>query len=124
APFRRAISRLRDTGARNSFKFKDSLALHTVHDRHRICLDCDGLAEFRVKDCAAESGGTCAPARHLEDCMTSAKTENLESLDQAIVRAAEQTAASVRTARAAIGAVIFGQEQVVEQALITVLAGG
>jgi MoxR-like ATPase len=56
--------------------------------------------------------------------MTSAKTENLESLDQAIVRAAEQTAASVRTARAAIGAVIFGQEQVVEQALITVLAGG
>jgi MoxR-like ATPase len=48
----------------------------------------------------------------------------LENLDQAIVRAAEQTAASVRTARAAIGAVIFGQEQVVEQALITVLAGG
>jgi MoxR-like ATPase len=56
--------------------------------------------------------------------MTSAKTENLENLDQAIVRAAEQTAASIRTARAAIGAVIFGQEQVVEQALITVLAGG
>ena len=56
--------------------------------------------------------------------MTSAKTDNLENLDQAIVRAAEQTAASVRTARAAIGAVIFGQEQVVEQALITVLAGG
>jgi MoxR-like ATPase len=56
--------------------------------------------------------------------MTSAKTDNLENLDQAIVRAAESTAASVRTARAAIGAVIFGQEQVVEQALITVLAGG
>jgi MoxR-like ATPase len=56
--------------------------------------------------------------------MTSAKTDNLENLDQAIVRAAEQTAASVRTARAAIGAVIFGQEQVDEQALITVLAGG
>jgi MoxR-like ATPase len=56
--------------------------------------------------------------------MTSAKTDNLDNLDQAIVRAAEQTAASVRTARAAIGAVIFGQEQVVEQALITVLAGG
>jgi len=65
-----------------------------------------------------------ARARHLEDWMTSAKTDNLENLDQAIVRAAEQTAASVRTARAAIGAVIFGQEQVVEQALITVLAGG
>jgi MoxR-like ATPase len=52
------------------------------------------------------------------------KTENFESLDQAIVRAAESTAASVRTARAAIGAVIFGQETVVERALITVLAGG
>jgi MoxR-like ATPase len=56
--------------------------------------------------------------------MTSAKTDNLESLDQAIVRAAETTAASVRAARTAIGAVIFGQEQVVEHALITVLAGG
>ncbi|MCC6946799.1 MAG: MoxR family ATPase [Bradyrhizobiaceae bacterium] len=56
--------------------------------------------------------------------MSTAKNENLESLDQAIVRAAEQTAASVRTARAAIGAVIFGQETVVERALITVLAGG
>ncbi len=56
--------------------------------------------------------------------MTSAKTDNLESLDQAIVRAAETTAASVKNARAAIGAVIFGQEQVVERALITVLAGG
>jgi MoxR-like ATPase len=105
-------------------KFKDSLALPFAHDRHRICLDCDGVAEFRVKDCAAESGQTLKPARHLEDWMTSAKTDNLENLDQAIVRAAESTAASVRTARAAIGAVIFGQEQVVEQALITVLAGG
>ena len=56
--------------------------------------------------------------------MTPAMTEHFESLDQAIVRAAESTAASVRTARAAIGAVIFGQDQVVERALITVLAGG
>ncbi|MDO8534001.1 MAG: MoxR family ATPase [Xanthobacteraceae bacterium] len=56
--------------------------------------------------------------------MATAKTESLESLDKAIVRAAESTAASVRTARAAIGAVIFGQDEVVERALITVLAGG
>jgi MoxR-like ATPase len=56
--------------------------------------------------------------------MAPAKTESLESLDKAIVRAAESTAASVRTARAAIGAVIFGQDEVVERALITVLAGG
>jgi MoxR-like ATPase len=53
-----------------------------------------------------------------------AKKEGLESLDQAIVRAAENTAASVRGARAAIGAVIFGQDEVVDRALITVLAGG
>jgi MoxR-like ATPase len=56
--------------------------------------------------------------------MAPAKNESLESLDKAIVRAAESTAASVRTARAAIGAVIFGQDEVVERALITVLAGG
>src|SRR5690606_33385525 len=41
ASFRRAASRLRDTGARNSLKFKDSLAFASMHDRHRICLDCD-----------------------------------------------------------------------------------
>jgi MoxR-like ATPase len=51
-------------------------------------------------------------------------TENFESLDQAIVRAAESTAANVRAARAAIGSVIFGQEAVVELALVTILAGG
>jgi MoxR-like ATPase len=50
--------------------------------------------------------------------------ETSESLDALIVRAAETTAAHVRSARAAIGQVIFGQEKVVEQALITILAGG
>ena len=54
----------------------------------------------------------------------STATENFESLDQAIVRAAESTAANVRAARASIGAVIFGQEQVVDLALVTILAGG
>ena len=53
----------------------------------------------------------------------STATENFESLDQAIVRAAESTAANVRAARASIGAVIFGQEQVVDLALVTILAG-
>jgi MoxR-like ATPase len=47
-----------------------------------------------------------------------------ENFDQMIVRAAETTAASVKAARAAIGNVIFGQEKVVDYALITVLAGG
>ncbi len=49
---------------------------------------------------------------------------NPESFDQMIVRVAETTAASVKAARAAIGNVIFGQEKVVDHALITVLAGG
>jgi len=40
------------------------------------------------------------------------------------VRQAETTAAQVATAKAAIGNVIFGQERVVEQALMTVLSGG
>ena len=56
--------------------------------------------------------------------MTSAKSETPETLDQMIVRAAETTAASIRAARTAIGAVIFGQDEVIDRALITVLAGG
>ena len=51
-------------------------------------------------------------------------SEGLETLEDMIVRAAETTAAHVRAAKAAIGAVIFGQDQVVERALITVLSGG
>jgi MoxR-like ATPase len=50
--------------------------------------------------------------------------EGLEKLEDMIVRAAESTAANARAAKAAIGAVIFGQERVVESALITVLSGG
>ena len=50
--------------------------------------------------------------------------EGLEKLEDMIVRAAETTAAHIRSAKAAIGAVIFGQERVVERALITVLSGG
>src|SRR3979409_2485382 len=51
-------------------------------------------------------------------------TEGLEKLEDMIVRQAEATGAQIRSAKAAIGAVIFGQEQVVERALITVLSGG
>jgi MoxR-like ATPase len=50
--------------------------------------------------------------------------EGLEKLEDMIVRAAETTAAHIRSAKAAIGAVIFGQERVVERALVTVLSGG
>jgi len=56
--------------------------------------------------------------------MAVASGEGLEKLEDMIVRAAEATAANIRSARAAIGSVIFGQERVVERALITVLSGG
>src|ERR1041384_6267952 len=50
--------------------------------------------------------------------------ESLEKFEDMVVRAAETTAAHARAARAAIGTVIFGQDRVVEHALITVLSGG
>src|SRR5271154_5859096 len=56
--------------------------------------------------------------------MPGASGDGLEKLEDMIVRAAETTAAHVRAAKAAIGTVIFGQNKVVEQALITILSGG
>jgi len=56
--------------------------------------------------------------------MASASGESLETLEDMIVRAAESTAAHVRAAKEAIGAVIYGQDAVVENALVTVLSGG
>src|SRR5579884_3524257 len=50
--------------------------------------------------------------------------ESLEKLGDMIVRTAEATAANVRAAKEAIGGVIFGQERVIERALVTVLSGG
>jgi len=56
--------------------------------------------------------------------MPAAGGEGLEKIEDMIVRAAESTAAHVRDAKAAIGTVIFGQDRVVEQALVTILSGG
>jgi MoxR-like ATPase len=56
--------------------------------------------------------------------MAVAGGETIERLDDAIVRQAEATGAQVAAAKAAISRVIFGQERVVEQALMTVLSGG
>jgi MoxR-like ATPase len=56
--------------------------------------------------------------------MSAAGGEGLEKLEDMVVRAAESTAAHARAAKAAIGTVIFGQDKVVEQALITILSGG
>src|SRR5438105_8674281 len=56
--------------------------------------------------------------------MAVAGGEVIEKLDDMIVRQAEATGAQVAAAKAAIAGVIFGQEPVIEQALITVLCGG
>src|ERR1700739_1637626 len=56
--------------------------------------------------------------------MAAASSDSPEKLEDMIVRAAESTAAHAHAAKASIGAVIFGQDKVVEQALITVLSGG
>src|SRR3569833_1586011 len=44
--------------------------------------------------------------------------------DASLAKSAEATLARVRAARDAVGAVIFGQQKVVEQALVTLLSGG
>jgi MoxR-like ATPase len=53
-----------------------------------------------------------------------ATEEGAEKLEDMIVRAAESSAAHIRAARSAIGGVIFGQEAVIDSALVTVLSGG
>jgi MoxR-like ATPase len=59
-----------------------------------------------------------------ELAMPVAGGDGLEKLEDMIVRTAESTAAHVTAAKAAIGMVIFGQDKVVEQALVTILSGG
>jgi MoxR-like ATPase len=56
--------------------------------------------------------------------MATSPGENLEKFEDMIVRAAEAAGAHVRAAKEGIGAVIFGQEKVIEESLITVLCGG
>ncbi len=54
----------------------------------------------------------------------SALTQPTSSDTDRIVAEAEAAIARIRAARAAIGKVIYGQESVVERALITIMAGG
>src|SRR5271166_3325764 len=56
--------------------------------------------------------------------MPAVSGDGLEKLEDMIVRSAEATADHIRAAKSAIGTVIFGQDKVVEQALITILSGG
>ena len=46
------------------------------------------------------------------------------AIDAAVIQSAEKALDQIAKARAAIGSVIFGQEEVVEQALVTLLSGG
>ena len=56
--------------------------------------------------------------------MAVAGGDGVEKLEDMIVRAAETTSTHIAAAKAAVGNVIFGQEDVVERTLITVLCGG
>src|SRR5213083_2470356 len=56
--------------------------------------------------------------------LMAAATDGLENLEDMIVRQAEATGAQVAAAKAAIGNVIFGQDRVIENTLVTILSGG
>src|ERR1700709_1463304 len=53
-----------------------------------------------------------------------ASTDSVEKLEDVIVRSAEQVAGQIRAAKDAISTVIFGQDRVVENTLVTILSGG
>ena len=56
--------------------------------------------------------------------MSASHDTNATSLESAIARSAELALERVAAARSAIGSVIFGQERVVEEVLVTLMAGG
>ncbi len=53
-----------------------------------------------------------------------AGAESVEKLEDGIVRSAETLSATMRAARDAISTVIFGQERVIENTLVTIMSGG
>jgi MoxR-like ATPase len=53
-----------------------------------------------------------------------AAAANMTDMEEAVARSAEAALEKIAAARAAIGKVIFGQDRVVEQALVTLLSGG
>jgi MoxR-like ATPase len=50
--------------------------------------------------------------------------DSVEKLEDVIVRSAEQVSGQIRAAKEAISTVIFGQDKVVENTLVTILSGG
>ena len=53
-----------------------------------------------------------------------AGADSVEKLEDVIVRSAEQVAGQIRAAKEAISTVIFGQDRVIENTLVTILSGG
>src|ERR1700674_3834076 len=53
-----------------------------------------------------------------------AGADSVEKLEDVVVRSAEQVAGQIRAAKEAISTVIFGQDRVVENTLVTILSGG
>src|ERR1700688_1126381 len=51
-------------------------------------------------------------------------TNSVEKLEDVIVRSAEQVAGQIRAAKDAISTVIFAQDRVIENTLVTILSGG
>jgi MoxR-like ATPase len=49
---------------------------------------------------------------------------SVEKLEDVIVRSAEQVSGQIRAAKDAISTVIFGQDRVIENTLVTILSGG
>ena len=56
--------------------------------------------------------------------MSVSAVKSVESIDAAAIAAAESAAQLLKKAREAVGQVIFGQEKIVELALVTIVAGG
>src|ERR1700755_2934043 len=56
--------------------------------------------------------------------MGMAGSESVEKLEDGVVRLAEQVAGQIRAAKEAIATVIFGQDRVIENTLVTILSGG
>src|SRR3569833_524952 len=50
--------------------------------------------------------------------------ESVEQLEDGDVRSAEQESSQIRAAKDAIASVIFGQDRVIENTLVTILSGG
>src|SRR5678816_1295055 len=64
----------------------------------------------------------CAHRREGADRMAGA--DSVEKLEDVIVRSAEQVAGQIKAAKEAVSTVIFGQDQVIENTLVTILSGG